>query len=108
MLEPSNLRPVVGVAERHQPEFGKQRGANLQHRPDLWLGLSSDAPFGASVSIFGQIPGAPLFTFPLVNLPKYQITFQEIDTSTNTLLGSPQIVTDPFGLICTQQIVEDR
>ena len=65
---------------------------------------SSDAPFGATVSIFGQIPGAPLFTFPLANLPKYQITVQEIDTSTNTLLGSPQIVTDPFGLTYTQQV----
>jgi hypothetical protein len=65
---------------------------------------AGDAPFGATVSIFGQIPGAPLFTFPLSNLPKYQITVQEIDTSTNTLLGSPQIVTDPFGLTYTQQI----
>ncbi|MGA2151130.1 MAG: hypothetical protein ABSG48_03075 [Geobacteraceae bacterium] len=65
---------------------------------------AGDAPFGATVSIFGQIPGAPLFTSTLSNLPKYQITVQEIDTSTSTLLGSPQIVTDPFGLTYTQQI----
>jgi len=65
---------------------------------------AGDHPFGSSVSIFGYIPGAPLFTSPLPPLPKYQITVQQIDTSTNTLLGSPQIVTDTFGVSVTQEI----
>lgn len=65
---------------------------------------AGDDPFGASVSIFGSIPGAPLFSWPLPALPKYQITVQEIDTATNGLLGSPQIVTDPFPISVTQEI----
>jgi hypothetical protein len=65
---------------------------------------SSDAPFGATVSIDGAIPGTPLFSWPLPPLPKYQITVQQIDTLTDTLIGSPQIVTDPFPISITQQI----
>jgi hypothetical protein len=65
---------------------------------------AGDHPFGASVSIFGYIPGTPLFSWPLPPLPKYQITVQQIDTATNALLGSPQIVTDPFGINVTQSI----
>ena len=63
---------------------------------------AGDNPFGAFVSIFGNIPGAPLFGTGA--LPKYQITVQQIDTSTNTLLGSPQIVTDTFGITITTSI----
>jgi hypothetical protein len=65
---------------------------------------AGDKPFGASVSIFGYLPGAPLFAWPLPPMPKYQITVQQINTATNMLTGSPQIVTDPFGLAVTQQI----
>lgn len=65
---------------------------------------AGDNPFGLTVNIYGIIPGAPLFTWPLPPLPKYQITVQQIDTATNTLLGSPQIVTDPFPITITQQI----
>jgi hypothetical protein len=65
---------------------------------------AGDNPFGAAVAIYGFIPGAPLFSWPLPPLPKYQITVQQIDTSTHTLLGSPQIVTDPFDISITQQI----
>jgi hypothetical protein len=65
---------------------------------------AGDHPFGDTVSIFGSIPGAPLFTNPLTGMPKYQITVQEINTATNTLIGSPQILTDPFGLTVMQQI----
>ena len=65
---------------------------------------TEDKPFGASVSIYGYIPGAPLFSWPLPPMPKYQITVQQIDTLTSTLLGSPQILTDPFGVSVTQEI----
>ena len=65
---------------------------------------AGDHPFGDTVSIFGSIPGAPLFTNPLTGMPKYQITVQEINTATNALIGSPQILTDPFGLTVMQQI----
>ncbi len=65
---------------------------------------TSDSPFGSWVSIFGYIPGAPLFSSPLTGQPKYQITVQQIDTATSTLLGSPQIVTDPFTLSVTQEV----
>jgi len=65
---------------------------------------AGDHPFGGSVEIFGAIPGAPLFTPALTGMPKYQIAVQQIDTSTNTLLGSPQILTEQFGLAVVQQI----
>lgn len=65
---------------------------------------AGDHPFGGEISIYGHIPGAPLFSWPLPPLPKYQITVQQIDTSTNTLLGSPQIVTDPFNVNVTRVI----
>jgi hypothetical protein len=65
---------------------------------------AGDSPFGATVSIYGYIPGAPAFTSPVVGLPKYQITVQEIDTASNTLLGVPQIVTDPFPITVYQAI----
>lgn len=65
---------------------------------------AGDNPFGASVSIFGYIPGAPLFSSPLPPMPKYQVTVQQIDTTTHTLLGSPQILTDPFTVSVTQEI----
>lgn len=65
---------------------------------------AGDAPFGYTVKIFGNIPGAPLFNSPPPPLPKYQITVQQIDTSTNTLSGVPQIVTDTFSLSITQEV----
>ena len=65
---------------------------------------AGDAPFGYTVKIFGHIPGAPLFNSPPPPLPKYQITVQQIDTSTNTLIGVPQIVTDTYPLSITQEV----
>jgi hypothetical protein len=65
---------------------------------------AGDSPFGSEVSIYGYIPGAPVFSWPLPPLPKYQITVQQIDTTSHTLLGSPQIVTDTFGVTVTQRI----
>ena len=65
---------------------------------------AGDAPFGYTVKIFGNIPGAPLFNSPPPPLPKYQITVQQIDTSTNTLVGVPQIVTDTYSLSITQEV----
>jgi hypothetical protein len=65
---------------------------------------TGDHPFGGLISIYGSIPGAPLFTWPLSPMPKYQVTVQQIDTTTNALLGSPQILTDPFELMVTQEI----
>jgi hypothetical protein len=58
---------------------------------------AGDAPFGASVSIFGNIPGAPLFGSTA--LPKYQITVQQVGAP-----PAPQIVTDPFGITITTSI----
>jgi hypothetical protein len=64
-----------------------------------------DSPFGASVSIFGYLPGAPTVDVILAgNAPRYQITVQQIDTSTNTLIGAPQTLGDPFGITITQQL----
>ncbi|WP_263352182.1 hypothetical protein [Acidicapsa acidisoli] len=64
-----------------------------------------DSPFGASISIFGYIPGAPTLDVILAgNAPLYQITVQQWDTATNTGIGSPQILTDPFSVTVTQQI----
>jgi hypothetical protein len=64
-----------------------------------------DAPFGGSVSIYGYLPGAPTLSVILGgNAPRYQITVQQIDTSTNTLIGVPQVLGDPFGVTITQQI----
>ena len=65
---------------------------------------AGDRPFGGQISIYGAIPGAPLFTDPPVGLPVYQVTVQQIDTSTNTLIGSPQILTDPFGVSIQKQV----
>jgi hypothetical protein len=65
---------------------------------------AGDHPFGDGISIYGAIPGAPLFTSPLTGMPKYQISVQEIDTSTNTLIGVPQVLTEQFGLTVVQQI----
>ena len=67
---------------------------------------TSDAPWGATVNIYGEIPGAPLFTWPLPTLLLYQITVQQVDTSTSppTLLGSPQTVTDPFSVQILQVV----
>ena len=64
-----------------------------------------DAPFGGSVSIYGYLPGAPTVDVILAgNAPRYQITVQQIDTSTNTLIGVPQVLGDPFGITITQQL----
>jgi hypothetical protein len=57
---------------------------------------AGDNPFGGAISIFGSIPGAPLFVDPPSGLPVYQVTVQQIDTATNTSIGNPQILTDPF------------
>ncbi len=62
-----------------------------------------DSPFGSSVSIFGIIPGAPLFTSPLAaNQPKYKVTVQQIVGG--VLVGTPQPVADSFGVSILQQI----
>ena len=64
-----------------------------------------DSPFGGSVSIYGYLPGAPTVDVILAgNAPRYQITVQQIDTSTSTLIGVPQILGDPFGITITQQL----
>src|SRR5579863_3376454 len=65
---------------------------------------AGDKPFGASISIFGSIPGAPAFVDPPAGLPVYQVTVQQIDTATNTLIGSPQILTDPFTVTIQKQV----
>jgi hypothetical protein len=65
---------------------------------------AGDKPFGASISIYGSIPGAPSFVDPPAGLPVYQVTVQQIDTATHTLIGSPQILTDPFGITIQKQV----
>ena len=44
---------------------------------------AGDQPFGASVSIFGYIPGAAVVVRS-AGLPKYQVTVQQINTATMT------------------------
>jgi hypothetical protein len=61
---------------------------------------TSDAPFGATVSIFGNIPGAPLFTWPLPPQPLYQITVQQLTPT----LGPVQILANSFQVTLYQQI----
>lgn len=65
---------------------------------------AGDRPFGGSISIFGNIPGAPLFVDPAAGLPLYQVTVQQIDTSTHSVIGSPQILTDPFDITIQKQV----
>jgi hypothetical protein len=65
---------------------------------------AGDKPFGASISIYGSIPGQPLFVDPPAGLPVYQVTVQQIDTATSTLIGSPQILTDPFGITIQKKV----
>jgi hypothetical protein len=67
---------------------------------------TSDSPWGASVVISGEIPGAPLFSWPLPTMLQYQITVQQVDTSTTppTGLSPAQTVTDPFSVQVTQVI----
>ena len=64
---------------------------------------AGDNPFGASISIYGYIPGAPtLNTILAGNAPLYQITVQQVVGG--VLTGSPQVLTDPFGITIDQQI----
>ena len=66
---------------------------------------TGDNPFGASIAIYGYIPGAPLFVDPPVGLPVYQVTVQQIDTTTNTLIsGTQQTLTDPFPINILKQV----
>jgi hypothetical protein len=65
---------------------------------------AGDNPFGASIAIYGVMPGQPLFVDPPVGLPVYQVTVQQIDTSTHALIGSPQILTDPFPISILKQV----
>jgi hypothetical protein len=65
---------------------------------------SGDQPFGGAIYIYGSIPGAPLFVDPPVGLPVYQVSVQQIDTATNTPIGSPQILTDPFPIAIQKQV----
>jgi hypothetical protein len=59
-----------------------------------------DSPFGASISIYGTIPGAPTFTEYQsgTKLPIYQVTVQQWP------VGTPQVLTDPFGITLYKQI----
>ena len=65
---------------------------------------AGDQPFGASIAIYGVMPGQPLFVDPPAGLPVYQVTVQQIDTTTHTLIGSPQILTDPFPISILKQV----
>jgi hypothetical protein len=63
---------------------------------------AGDRPFGDAISIFGIIPGAPLFTWPLPAQPKYQVTVQQLIGGFP--VGAPQILTDPFNVTVYRQI----
>jgi hypothetical protein len=65
---------------------------------------AGDQPFGASIAIYGVMPGQPLFVDPPAGLPVYQVTVQQINTTTHTLIGSPQILTDPFPISILKQV----
>jgi hypothetical protein len=61
-----------------------------------------DRPFGASVSIFGYMPGAPKANTPAANRPRYQVTVQQIVGG--VLQGSPQVITDPFNITIDEEL----
>lgn len=66
---------------------------------------AGDKPFGASISIYGSIPGAPAFVDPPAGLPVYQVTVQQVDPATHLLIpGNQQIITDPFGISIQKQV----
>ncbi len=57
-----------------------------------------ESPFGASVAIFGHIPGAPNVTTVAANRPRYKITVQPFP------VGAPQSPNDSFPLTVDEQI----
>lgn len=57
-----------------------------------------ESPFGASVAIFGDIPGAPDVNTPAPNRPRYKITVQPYP------VGAPQSLNDSFPLTVDEQI----
>ncbi len=64
---------------------------------------AGDQPFGASIAIYGTIPGQPLFVDPPAGLPVYQVTVEKFNTATMTW-GAPQILTDPFPISILKQV----
>jgi len=58
-----------------------------------------ERPFGASVAIYGHIPGAPNVNTPVANRPRYKITVHKV-----VPLGGPQAVNDSFPLTLDEQI----
>jgi hypothetical protein len=66
---------------------------------------AGDNPFGASIAIYGIIPGQPLFVDPPAGLPVYQVTVQQYDTvSKLPIPGTLQILTDPFPINILKQV----
>jgi hypothetical protein len=61
---------------------------------------AGDRPFGGSISIYGNIPGAPLFVDPPAGLPLYQVTVQQLPI----IPGSEQILTDPFSITIQKKV----
>jgi hypothetical protein len=57
-----------------------------------------DRPFGAGVSIYGIIPGAPNVLTPLANRPKYRLSVRPSPA------GAWQHLTDSFGVTLDEQI----
>ena len=57
-----------------------------------------EGPFGASVAIYGQIPGAPDVTTPSANRPRFKITVQPYP------VGAPQAINDSFPITVDEQI----
>ena len=64
---------------------------------------AGDQPFGASIAIYGVMPGQPLFVDPPAGLPVYQVTVEKFNTATMTW-GAPQILTDPFPISILKQV----
>jgi hypothetical protein len=56
----------------------------------------AESPFGASIAIYGAIPGAPPFGTSPAELPLYQVTVQPWP-----LPSAPQVLTDPFDINVT-------
>jgi hypothetical protein len=61
---------------------------------------AGDNPFGASIAIYGVMPGQPLFVDPPANLPVYQVTVKPVGSPP----GSEQILTDPFPISILKQV----
>jgi hypothetical protein len=61
-------------------------------------GPAGDNPFGASIAIYGTIPGQPPFVDPPVGLPLYQVMVQRVGSI------NQQIITDPFNINILKQV----